>query len=485
MHLKNSSLPERRFIGKEDSDQSPDKSIDSVGGLTLYNKNPQDHHLTVDIPISTPHKRSVVAQPSNISAAAADRFRRGRTRARLGSVSSFSPTNLFSFLSSCRPVIVRFLRKLLRHILRARLICFHLRFLLLLAVPPLYIFFLVINLRIFLRLIFAIIALSFIFSISLRFALPHLPSIRLFVARLLTFIPARFSSSRPSSTNQVVWSIGSKPVSENKTNSGSWVQKFGSDDVYEGEFHKGKCSGSGVYYYSMKGKYEGEWIDGKYDGYGVETWAKGSRYRGQYRLGLRHGIGVYTFYTGDVYAGEWSNGQCHGCGVYTSEDGSRYDGEFKWGVKHGLGCYHFRNGDLYAGEYFADKMHGFGVYQFGNGHKYEGAWHEGRRQGLGMYTFRTGETQAGHWEDGILSCASEQTIRPGSSFTISHSKVVDTVEQARKAAEKAHEVVKLEERIKRVVMAANRAANAARVAAVKAFQAQTFHRNNGSDLGTV
>ncbi|XP_010509642.1 PREDICTED: phosphatidylinositol 4-phosphate 5-kinase 5-like isoform X2 [Camelina sativa] len=473
MHLKNSSVTERRFIGKEDSDQSPDN-------------NPQDHHLTVDIPISTPHKRSVVAQPSNISAAAADRFRRGRTRARLGSVSSFSPTNLFSFLSSCRPVIVRFLRKLLRHILRARLICFHLRFLLLLAVPPLYVFFLVINLRIFLRLIFALIALSFIFSISLRFALPHLPSIRLFVARLLTFLPARFaSSSQPRSTNQVVWSIGSKPVSEiNKTNSGSWVQKFGSDDVYEGEFHKGKCSGSGVYYYSMKGKYEGEWIDGKYDGYGVETWAKGSRYRGQYRLGLRHGIGVYTFYTGDVYAGEWSNGQCHGCGVYTSEDGSRYDGEFKWGVKHGLGCYHFRNGDSYAGEYFADKMHGFGVYQFGNGHKYEGAWHEGRRQGLGMYTFRTGETQAGHWEDGILSCASEQTIRPGSSFTISHSKVVDTVEQARKAAERAKEVVKVEERIKRVVMAANRAANAARVAAVKAVQAQTFHRN-GSDLGTV
>ncbi|EOA26979.1 hypothetical protein CARUB_v10023076mg [Capsella rubella] len=473
MHLKKSSVPERRFIGEEDSDpnpihnQSPDKSvyrtaIDTGAGFTVYN-HPHDqshHHLTVDIPISTPHKRSVVTQPSNI-AAGVDHFRRRRTRPRLGSVSSFSPSNLLSFISSYRPVIHRFLRKLLRHILRARLICFHLRFLLLLAVPPLYIFFLVINLRIFLRLIFAIIAFSFILSISLKFALPHLPSIRLFVARLLTFIPARFSSSQQS-TNQVVWSIGSKPVAENKTNSGSWVQKFGSNDVYEGEFHRGKCSGSGVYHYSMKGKYEGEWIDGKYDGYGVETWAKGR----------------------DVYAGEWSNGQCHGCGVYTSEDGSRYDGEFKWGVKHGLGSYHFRNGDSYAGEYFADKMHGFGVYQFGNGHKYEGAWHEGRRQGLGMYTFRTGETQAGHWEDGILSCASEQTIRPGSSFTISHSKVVDTVEQARKAAEKAHDVVKVEERIKRVVMAANRAANAARVAAVKAVQAQTFHRNV-SDLGTI
>ncbi|CAH2059308.1 unnamed protein product [Thlaspi arvense] len=520
MHLKKSSGTERRLIGKEtagclssDSDPNPipnpihhhpcpfqlqslDKSpcrtaIDSGAGFTVYNHPQGQSHFTVDIPdsspqipISTPHKRSVVAQPSNTfnHAAGVDNFRRRGARARLGSISSFFPSNLLSFLSSYRLTLPfatdRFVRKLLRHILRARLICFHLRFLLLLAVPPLYVFFLVISFRIFLLLVFASIALSFVLALSLKFALPHLPSIRLFIARLLTLklIPDRFSSSLPS-TKKVVWSIGSKPVAESKTSSGSWVQKYGTSDVYEGEFHRGKCSGSGVYYYSMKGRYEGEWIDGKYDGYGVETWAKGSRYRGQYRLGLRHGIGVYRFFTGDEYGGEWSNGQCHGCGVYTSEDGSRYVGEFKWGTKHGLGRYNFRNGDAYAGEYFADKMHGFGVYKFENGHKYEGAWHEGRRQGLGMYTFKNGETQAGHWENGILSCASEQTIRPGSSFTISHSKVVDAVEKARKAAEKAGEVVKVEERINRVAMAANRAANAARVAAVKAVQSQTFHRS--------
>ncbi|KAL9663814.1 hypothetical protein QQ045_019205 [Rhodiola kirilowii] len=113
-------------------------------------------------------------------------------------------------------------------------------------------------------------------------------------------------------------------------------QVFSNGDVYEGEFHNGKCSGSGVYYYSMSGKYEGDWIDDKYDGHGVETWARGSRYRGQYRQGLRHGIGVYRFYSGDVYAGEWSSGQSHGCGAaYTCADGSKYVGEFKWGMKHG------------------------------------------------------------------------------------------------------------------------------------------------------
>ncbi|EEF45048.1 conserved hypothetical protein [Ricinus communis] len=257
-----------------------------------------------------------------------------------------------------------------------------------------------------------------------------------------------------------------------------FTTKPNNGDVYEGEIHKGRCSGSGVYYYYMSGRYEGDWIDDKYDGYGVETWAKGSRYRGQYRQGLRHGIGVYRFYAGDVYAGEWSNGQCHGSGIHTCEDGSRYVGEFKWGVKHGFGHYHFRNGDTYAGEYFADKMHGFGVYQFGNGHQYEGAWHEGRRQGLGMYTFRNGEAQSGHWQNGVLDVPVLQDSLSKSLYAVSHSKVLNAVQEARRAAEKAYGVAKVDDRINKTVAAANKAANASRVAAVKAVQVQMYHNSN-------
>ncbi|KAF4354853.1 hypothetical protein CsatB_007125 [Cannabis sativa] len=310
---------------------------------------------------------------------------------------------------------------------------------------------------------------------SLNLALPRLPSIRLFLSRSL---PLKLKSRPPL---PVFWSIGSRPKSEKRVNSGCSVQVYRNGDIYEGEFHKGKCSGSGVYYYNMSGRYEGDWVDGKYDGYGVETWARGSRYRGQYRQGLRHGFGVYRFYTGDVYAGEWSNGQSHGCGVHTCEDGSRYVGEFKWGVKHGLGHYHFRNGDTYAGEYFADKMHGFGVYRFANGHRYEGAWHEGRRQGLGMYTFRNGETQSGHWQNGVLDIPSTQsTTHPVSPVAVYHSKVLNAVQEARRAAEKAYDVAKVDERVSRAVAAANRAANAARVAAVKAVQKQMIQNSNDS-----
>eukprot|EP01018_Ginkgo_biloba_P029215 Gb_23248 [translate_table: standard] len=268
----------------------------------------------------------------------------------------------------------------------------------------------------------------------------------------------------------VTWTIGSKPKCERSKIIREGVEVYSNGDVYEGEFHQGKCSGSGVYYYYVNGRYEGDWVDGKYDGYGVETWARGSRYRGQYRQGLRHGYGVYRFYTGDMYAGEWCNGQSHGYGVQTCEDGSRYVGEFKWGVKHGLGYYHFRNGDTYAGEYFADKMHGFGVYNFANGHRYEGAWHEGRKQGLGMYTFRNSETQSGHWHCGVLETHSTQNPQTGLTKGVNHSKVLNAVQEARCAAGKAFEVPRVDDRVNKAIAAANKAATAARVAAVKAVQ---------------
>ncbi|KAK6114851.1 hypothetical protein DH2020_007120 [Rehmannia glutinosa] len=238
------------------------------------------------------------------------------------------------------------------------------------------------------------------------------------------------------------------------------VEFYSNGDFYEGEFHKGRCNGSGVYNYFVNGRYEGDWIDGRYDGYGIESWARGSKYRGQYRQGLRHGYGVYKFFTGDSYSGEWCNGQSHGVGVQTCADGSCYIGEFKCGVKHGLGCYHFRNGDRYAGEYFGDKVHGFGVYHFANGHYYEGSWHEGRKQGYGMYTFRNGEARCGEWDDGNI-----KTRLPALT-----DSVLRAVQAARKTAENAIHLRRVDEQVNKAVVAANRAATAARVAAVKAVQ---------------
>ncbi|KAK1631318.1 hypothetical protein QYE76_005633 [Lolium multiflorum] len=238
------------------------------------------------------------------------------------------------------------------------------------------------------------------------------------------------------------------------------VEFYSNGDCYEGEFHKGRCNGAGVYNFFGKGKYEGDWVDGKYDGYGIESWARGSRYRGQYRQGLRHGHGVYRFYSGDCYAGEWAGGQSHGIGAQTCSDGSSYVGEFKCGVKHGLGSYHFRNGDRYSGEYFGDKIHGFGVYSFANGHCYAGSWHEGKKQGLGMYTFRNGDKRSGDWDFGTLKSPMPPT----------DPSVERAVQAAQRASENAFRLPRVDEQVHKVVMAANRAATAARVAAIKAVQ---------------
>ncbi|XWS49190.1 hypothetical protein CRYUN_Cryun13aG0142600 [Craigia yunnanensis] len=114
-------------------------------------------------------------------------------------------------------------KKLVHHLSRGRLLCFHLRFLVLLSLPSVY--FLVSNPRRFFVLSFlALLAFSLALLVSLNLALPCLPSIRLLLARSL---PDKFSQlgSSSKSSKTVVWSIGSKPKSEKekKANSGTWV----------------------------------------------------------------------------------------------------------------------------------------------------------------------------------------------------------------------------------------------------------------------
>ncbi|XP_034905664.1 uncharacterized protein [Populus alba] len=478
MHQKKSEIQ----IGKESTGISSDFSTTlNPQFLILHHFQQQNDPITPPSPpcsSPTPYKRPLLTTTTPTPTPHSQTPHRSNSLSKSPTIYHFStthqPQSLFSVSTAVKAAAFRFLCPRL-----ARLKV-HLRLILLLSLP--FFYFLVSHpSHSFLLDFLSAFAFSAALLLSLNLALPRLPSIRLFLSRSFAINKLRNSASRHPLP--VFWSIGSKPKPEKRATSGCFVQDYSNGDVYEGEFHKGKCSGSGVYYYYMSGRYEGDWIDGKYDGYGVETWARGSRYRGQYRQGLRHGFGVYRFYTGDVYAGEWSNGQSHGCGVHTCEDGSRYVGEFKWGVKHGLGHYHFRNGDTYAGEYFADKMHGFGVYCFANGHRYEGAWHEGRRQGLGMYTFRNGETQSGHWQNGILDVPSTQnTSHPVSPVAVYHSKVLNAVQEARRAAEKAYDVAKVDERVNRAVAAANRAANAARVAAVKAVQKQMHHNSNNDNI---
>ncbi|XP_020592815.1 phosphatidylinositol 4-phosphate 5-kinase 9-like [Phalaenopsis equestris] len=238
------------------------------------------------------------------------------------------------------------------------------------------------------------------------------------------------------------------------------TELYSNGDSYEGELYLGKFNGSGVYDFFERGRYEGDWVDGKCDGYGIERWGKGTRYYGHYRKGLYHGFGVYQFNKSVGYAGEWARGQSNGYGVLRCSDGGCYVGQFEFGVKHGLGVYHFSNGDKYAGAYFGGMAHGFGVYYYANGDCYEGSWQEGVQQGFGMYALRGGGVKSGEWNYGTLK----------NSLSPAHPQVYSFAQSGRNAAERAILLPTVEDELNRAVSAANRAAAAARVAAVRAVR---------------
>ncbi|KAK8945020.1 hypothetical protein KSP39_PZI008015 [Platanthera zijinensis] len=118
-------------------------------------------------------------------------------------------------------------------------------------------------------------------------------------------------------------------------------------------------------------------------------------------------------------------------------------------------------------ENISPAMHGFGVYRYSDGQRYEGAWREGNRKGLGMCSSAYGEPQSGLWDDDFLKI---------SSFAVNHTRVLDAVQVARTAAEKAYNILRVDDMVNRAVAAAENAANAAAVASSMAIQMEQRDR---------
>ncbi|CAI9099393.1 OLC1v1036207C1 [Oldenlandia corymbosa var. corymbosa] len=78
----------------------------------------------------------------------------------------------------------------------------------------------------------------------------------------------------------------------------------------------------------------------------------------------------------------------------------------------------------------------------------------------GNYIFRNGDRKCREWDGGNLKAA----------FPPSSDAVLRAVHAARKTAEKSIHIRAVDEQVNKAVMAANRDATAARVAAVKAVQ---------------
>lgn len=160
-------------------------------------------------------------------------------------------------------------------------------------------------------------------------------------------------------------------------------------------------------------------------GHYVETYGNDGWYEGEFLYGMRHGKGTHDFH-GDVYVGEFKWDMRHGRGTLTNSDGSQicgswsknkpsgfatltdpkgkvlYNGEWKNGKRDGLGRQLFDSGDMYDGGWKEGRLHDRGVYYFTNGDKLYGMWKQGVYDGVGVFHYADGSISRRVYKEGLL-----------------------------------------------------------------------------------
>lgn len=178
---------------------------------------------------------------------------------------------------------------------------------------------------------------------------------------------------------------------------GNFIEQYGVDGMYEGEFVHGMRHGKGRYEFREE-VYDGDW---KWD--------------------QRHGWGCLTCNDGNTMKGEWQNGKLHGFAcVVDKKDTVIYEGEFHDGKRHGLGRQVFESGDMYDGGWQVGRLHDRGVYYFTNGDRLYGMWKEGIYDGVGVFHYADGSISRREYRDGLLMSVQDyekETQRFGKTLT--------------------------------------------------------------------
>ncbi|CAI9736665.1 Hypothetical predicted protein [Octopus vulgaris] len=123
------------------------------------------------------------------------------------------------------------------------------------------------------------------------------------------------------------------------------LQRYSSHNIYEGFWFKNKPNVDGVMKWFVQGRpkdveiYKGHWSNGIQQGYGEQVWvtyrAPGSQfngqnlYRGNFVKGKRHGQGTFYYADGSKYKGEWFEDMKHGFAKFTQRTGDVYEGRFE------------------------------------------------------------------------------------------------------------------------------------------------------------
>lgn len=155
--------------------------------------------------------------------------------------------------------------------------------------------------------------------------------------------------------------------------------------------------------YGVDGHYEGEFLYGMRHGKGVHEF-RGDVYEGEFKWDQRHGWGTLTLSDKSQICGNWEAGKPHSFTTILDKNGTVvYEGEFKAGKRHGLGRQLFDSGDTYDGGWCDGRLHDRGVYYFNNGDKLIGMWKHGVYHGIGVFHYADGSISRRSYEDGVLT----------------------------------------------------------------------------------
>jgi len=161
-------------------------------------------------------------------------------------------------------------------------------------------------------------------------------------------------------------------------------------------------TGHFVEQYGEDGRYEGEFLYGMRHGKGSHEF-RGEAYEGDWKWDMRHGWGVCTLPDGSQIRGEWQGGKPHGFVTILDKAGNpSFEGLMKEGKRHGLGRQIFESGDSYDGDWKAGRLHDRGIYYFANGDKLYGMWKEGVYDGVGIFRYANGSASRRVYKEGLL-----------------------------------------------------------------------------------
>lgn len=183
-----------------------------------------------------------------------------------------------------------------------------------------------------------------------------------------------------------------------------WDQNLGQDSFQKQlQFlHNYAKTGSFVEQYGPEGHYHGEFLNSMRHGKGEHEF-RGEVYDGEWKWDKRHGSGKMLFADGSQIRGNWQDGKPHGFGTMIDPHGATtYEGEFRDGKRHGLGRQIYESGDIYDGCWKEGYQHDRGVYYFTNGDKFYGMWSKGKYDGPGVFHYQNGSISRRVYSDGIL-----------------------------------------------------------------------------------